>query len=137
MLNDQDRAEAVYRIQKAGYSADMLQAVQENRLPLDLQYADLPMTSSQVADFAEVIEKSSNKTPYGAIALNLAGDPAIGYLVITPQKAAAGDHEFYQDRYPYCLVVRLTAEPEILEGYLSLDDGKTRLYQIGSELKDN
>lgn len=137
MLNDKDRAEALFRIQKAGYSPAMLQAVEENRLPLDLEHADLPMTSTQVADFAEVIEKSSNKTAYGAIALNLDGDPAIGYLMITPEKAAAGDHELYQDRYPYCLVIRLTSEADVLEGYLSLDDGKTRLYQIDSELKDN
>lgn len=133
MLNDEDRAEAVYRIQKAGYSNAMLQAVEENRLPLDLEFADLPMTYSQVADFAKVIEESSKKTAYGAIALNLEGDPAIGFLMITPGKAAVGNHELYQDRYPYCLVIRLTPSADVLEGYLALNEGKTQLYQIGSE----
>ncbi len=133
MLNEKDKAEAVYRIQKAGFSQAMVEALEENRIPLDVEHADLHMSTAHVADFAEVLEKVTKKTVYGAIALNLNSDPAIGYLMITPEKAEAGDHELYQDKYPYCLVIRLTRDTDVMEGFLSLEGGKTRLYQIGSE----
>ncbi len=125
--------EALYRLNKSGFSEEVIMTLKKGMLPVDIRNMDLGIDQNQIFELARELEESAPVCVYGAIGLNYDGDPAVAYLIMNKDKDDwRFDHELYQGKFPYCFVAHLK-NPELSdEGYLEIDGVNTRLYKFVS-----